>query len=218
MIANRGQGLANRGQAGGTGWGVRWSESGQPLLVSGTTAGRARRYNKQPGESRVEGNAMFDIMSAMAARKASIKQHASLFLRVIDATKELDNVTLPISQVGFDWQVLTDGNSTIGQRYDAISKIALVWTREAASGMYDQSVVTSAVQMFCTLARSVENRETIPAEADACSTWVRAMMAQQRRLGDKVDLTPAPAPETPAEPAPEAPAAPKRRGRAKATS
>lgn len=156
---------------------------------------------------------MFDFVSAMTSRKASIKQHASLFLRVIDAAKDVHQVTLPVSQVGYDWQVLTDGNSTIGQRYDAISKIALIWTREAASGMYDQSVVTSAVETWCTLARSVENRDTIPAEADACSAWVRAMMTHQRRKGDKYDLTPAPAPEAEA-----APEAPKPKGRAKATS
>lgn len=163
----------------------------------GKPAGLAERLEiHKPGNNRVGRNAMFDFAKIVAAKKSATKHHAGTFLDALAYVNAAFETKMAISTNSVDWGTLTDKNATLNERYTAIGKLCLPFTREALSGAYDIDAVNALVDTWSLVARSIENREAIPVEADAATAWMRSILAKVRKDGSKIIDAPAEASAT----------------------
>jgi hypothetical protein len=128
---------------------------------------------------------MFDFAKIVAAKKSATKHHAGTFLDALFMVNAAYETKLTISTNSVDWSVLTDKNSSLNERYTSIGKLCLPFTREALAGSYDVDAVKILVDTWSLVARSIENRDSIPVEPDAATAWMRSVLAKVRQDGSK---------------------------------
>lgn len=128
---------------------------------------------------------MFDFATIVAKKKVATKHHAGTFLDALATVNAAYETKLTISTNSVDWATLTDKNSSLNERYMAIGKLCLPFTREALAGSYDIDAVNILVDTWSLVSRSIENRESIPVEPDAATAWMRSVLAKVRKDGSK---------------------------------
>jgi hypothetical protein len=128
---------------------------------------------------------MFDFATIVAKKKCATKHHAGTFLDALAMVNVAYETKLTISTNSVDWATLTDKNSSLNERYMSIGKLCLPFTREALAGGYSIDAVNVLIETWSLVARSIENRESIPVEPDAATAWMRSVLAKVRKDGSK---------------------------------